>query len=86
MLDNEQLNCLTRYHNYQEHLTRVKLLGVGIVGGLHVSQAGDSVTVRKGVGVTSDGDVLALSVDTVFKHFKSMARTRRATHRWRIHV
>ncbi len=70
VLDSEQLNSLAAYLNYQEHLTRVKLLGVGIVGGLQVLAADNTVTVRQGVGVTTDGDVLTMPADTVFRHFK----------------
>lgn len=70
ILDSKQLNSLAEYLNYQEHLTRVKLLGVGIVGGLQVQRAGNTVIVRQGVGVTTDGDVLMMPADTVFSKFK----------------
>jgi len=70
VLDSTQLNSLTNYLKYQDHLTRVKLLGVGIVGGLQVRQTGNKVMVGKGVGVTSDGDVLTMLDDTVFSNFK----------------
>src|SRR5688572_26294922 len=70
VLDSNQLNSLASYLNYQEHLTRVKLLGVGIVGGLRVSRRESTVSVSKGVGVTTDGDVLTMPADTVFQNFR----------------
>jgi hypothetical protein len=66
----DQLNSLTDYLSDQERLTRVALLGVGIVGGLRVARSGATVTVTRGVGITTDGDLLALPVDTVFSRFK----------------
>ena len=70
VLTYDQLNSLADYLNDQARLTRVELLGVGVVAGLQVSLAGNVVTVRRGVGVTTDGDLLFLPTDTVYDRFK----------------
>lgn len=70
VLSHDQLNRVTDYLDDQGRLTRVGLLGVGLVGGLGVSLADGKVTVRRGVGVTTDGDLLMLAADTVFDHGK----------------
>lgn len=70
VLTHKQLNTVSDYFDDQTRLTRVKLLGVGIVCGLHVSVTGNSVTLSKGAGVTTDGDLLYFAADTVFDQFK----------------
>lgn len=70
VLTEGQLNTLSRYFDDQDRLTRVELLGVGIVGGLNVVQAGNKVIVGKGVGITTDGDLLLLPSDTAYDHIK----------------
>jgi hypothetical protein len=70
VLTADQLNTVPNYADDQERLTRIKLLGVGIVCGLHVSLSGDIVTVTKGAGITTDGDILHLPVDTQYNQFK----------------
>ncbi len=61
MLTEDQLNDVTQYLDDQNRLTRVQLIGVGIVDGLRVSLVGNSIRVGKGLGVTTDGDILGLS-------------------------
>ena len=70
VLTHEQLNSVADYFDDQTRLTRVKLLGVGIVCGLGVSVQGSNIKVTKGAGVTTDGDLLYFAADTVFNRFK----------------
>ncbi len=70
VLTPEQLNSITDYFDDQTRLARVNLLGVGIVCGLGVTVQGNTVRVTKGVGITTDGDLLYLAGDTVFDKFK----------------
>ena len=78
VLTHDQLNSVTDYLDDQSRLTRTNLLGVGIVCGLRVTQQGNSVTLTKGVGVTTDGDLLRLSVDTVYDKFRVYDNTKPA--------
>lgn len=70
VLTHGQLNSVADYFDDQTRLTRVKLLGVGIVCGLRVSLQSDRVTVTRGTGVTTDGDLLHFAADMVFDKFK----------------
>ena len=70
VLTGGQLNSVVEYLDDQSRLTRVQLLGVGIVCGLRASLAGDKVTLTRGLGVTTDGDLIQVAADTVFTHFK----------------
>src|SRR5688500_1217151 len=61
VLTSEQLNHLHRHAEEQHRFTRTRLLGVGIVAGLHVRlSAGPHITVSEGFGITSDGSIVAL--------------------------
>jgi hypothetical protein len=71
VLTHGQLNDLAGYLDDQDRLTRVSLLGVGIVCGLRVALEGERVTVSKGVGVTTDGDLIHLPADRTFDRFKA---------------
>ncbi len=73
-----QLNSLADYADDQTRLTRVRLLGVGVVCGLRVSLGGGQVRVTRGVGVTSDGDILALDADTTFDRWRPYDASRPA--------
>lgn len=66
VLTETQLNSVVEYLDDQSRLTRTQLLGIGIVGGLWPSLGKEQLVVSKGVGVTSDGDLIGLSADTVF--------------------
>jgi len=70
VLTHDQLNSISEYFDDQTRLTRVKLLGVGIVCGLRVSLKDNKATVTKGVGITTDGDLLCFDADTAFDRFK----------------
>jgi hypothetical protein len=63
VLTAEQLNKVVQYFDYQERITRARLTGVGIVCGLNVVFERNAITVTKGVGVTSDGDMIVLEED-----------------------
>jgi hypothetical protein len=70
VLTHDQLNTVSDYFDDQTRLTRVKLLGVGIVCGLRVSVGETNLTVSKGAGVTTDGDLLYSTADTIFDQFQ----------------
>lgn len=70
VLTHDQLNSVADYCDDQTRLTRVKLLGVGIVCGLRVSVQANKITVTKGTGITTDGDLLHFAADRVFDKFK----------------
>jgi hypothetical protein len=70
VLTSAQLNGVADYLDDGERLTRVELFGVGIAGGLHVSLAGNQVTLTRGVGVTTDGDLIYVPADAVYTQFK----------------
>ena len=75
VLTDTQLNSVADYADDQIRLTRVRLLGVGIACGLEVAAAGGRVTVTRGIGVTTDGDLLALDADTAFDRYRPYDRT-----------
>lgn len=66
VLTEQQLNSITEYLDDQSRLTRTQLLGIGIVGGLWPNVTREALTVGRGVGVTSDGDLLAWPQDTTY--------------------
>lgn len=66
VLTAEQLNKVVQYFDYQERITRARLIGVGIVCGLHIVFERNAITVTKGLGVTSDGDMIVLEEDRTF--------------------
>lgn len=70
VLASDQLNSIASYVIFQERLTRARLLGVGIMGGLHVTLAGKSIQVGHGAGITTDGDLLTLAAATTYDKFK----------------
>lgn len=75
VLTEAQLNGISSYLDDQIRLTRVELLGVGIVGGLEVKLAGNRIIVSQGTGVTTDGDQLLLQSDTEFDRFRRYDET-----------
>ena len=69
VLTNRHLNDLFNYLEQHDRLTRIKLIGSGIVCGLEISfQEKDSITVSKGCGLSSQGYLLTFC-DTTFSHF-----------------
>ena len=57
VLTSEQLNQVTAFFDKHDRLTRSKLIGAGIVCGLHIIYQGSPVkiTISEGTGVTSQG-------------------------------
>lgn len=70
VLTHSQLNRLCSYLDDQDRLTRVSLIGVGIACGLRPSIVDERVRVTKGVGVTTDGDLLRLGGDELYAGFR----------------
>jgi hypothetical protein len=70
VLTHEQLNSIANYLSDQARLSRVQLLGVGIGAGLRVTFGGGRITVSKGIGLTTDGDLFHLGQARVFDRFK----------------
>jgi len=66
VLTANHLNSIGNYFDYHQRLTRARLLGVGIVCGLNPGFTRETILVSKGVGVTSDGDVLMVDADMQF--------------------
>lgn len=68
ILTNEQLNLLFGYNDEQTRLTRSHLIGIGIICGLDAITAADgkSVTITRGVGVTSAGYLVIQDTDLVY--------------------
>ncbi|HMB92795.1 MAG TPA: carboxypeptidase regulatory-like domain-containing protein [Rhodothermales bacterium] len=65
VLTNTQLNQLRTYLDQQERLTRIRLVGKGIVCGLTWSIDGsNNITIHEGYGVTSDGYLIELEETT----------------------
>ena len=79
VLTEAQLNGVVQYLDVGERLARVELIGVGIACGLRVSLtgAGNQVTLTKGTGVTTDGDLVAVLADTVYPSFRARPATAR---------
>lgn len=65
-----QLNSVSSFLDDQDRLTRVNLIGVGIVAGLLATVADSKVRVSPGLGVTTDGDLLMLAGDSSFDQWK----------------
>ena len=65
VLTERQLNKVTDYLNDQNRLTRIYLVGVGAISGLQVSLSDNTIKVTPGIGVTTDGDLLYYSNETV---------------------
>lgn len=61
-----QLNHAIRYFDYQDRLTRTRLIGAGIVCGLKVLFGTSDITITKGCGITSDGDIISLPQDLTY--------------------
>ena len=70
VLTEAQLNSVSEYLDDQDRLNRVNLIGVGIVCGLRVSLATSVVSLGKGLGITTDGDLLRIATDTRYTRFK----------------
>jgi hypothetical protein len=65
-----QLNSVAGYTEDQTRLTRTQLLGVGLICGLKVTGDGKQISVGKGMGITTDGDLLYYDSDKQFSQYK----------------
>jgi hypothetical protein len=68
VLSNSHLNNLLNYLEQQERLTRIKLLGRGIVCGLEINSSNSAIAISKGCGLSSQGFLIQLC-DTNYTHF-----------------
>lgn len=66
-----QLNGITEYLDDQQRLTRTGLLGVGLLCGFNLRVGDGQITLSRGVGISSDGDLLALQADATFDRFRA---------------
>ncbi len=71
-----ELNTVSVYLDEQDRLTRIGLIGVGIVCGLRLSRGNARVRLSKGLAITTDGDLLYLPGDMVYDRFKLYDETR----------
>lgn len=73
LLTSDDLNEMFDYLDEQERMTRSNLVGIGIVCGLQIKTpaAKNSITITKGVGVTSEGYLVRFDQDTVYTAYKS---------------
>ncbi|MBS0357146.1 MAG: hypothetical protein JSR83_24945 [Proteobacteria bacterium] len=70
VLTHTQLNEVTTWLDQQDRLSRVALVGAGIVAGFAVSSDGASVTVGAGLGLTCDGDLVRLDTATTYPRLR----------------
>jgi hypothetical protein len=70
VLSDEQLNSLSKYFDAQNRLTRVNLIGVGLVCGCNIEMQGSSIVVSKGLAITTDGDLIKIDKPTAYSAFK----------------
>ena len=72
VLTDTQLNQLVKYLDQQNRLTRVSLIGLGIVCGLDtLCESANTLTITKGVGVTSEGFLIQIGdcVTTRYRNY-----------------
>ncbi|SMD41978.1 hypothetical protein SAMN00777080_0514 [Aquiflexum balticum DSM 16537] len=68
VLSNVHLNNLLNYLEQQERLTRIKLLGRGIVCGMEINSSNRGIAISKGIALTSQGYLLQIC-ETLYSHF-----------------
>jgi hypothetical protein len=76
VLTHDQLNSISNYLDDQSRLGRIKLLGVGVVCGLRAALQRNRVALGRGVGITTDGDLLHVAADTAYDRFVSYDETK----------
>lgn len=67
LLTSSHLNQLRNYLDTQDRLSRVKLVGMGIVCGLEVTYENDQITISAGTGITSEGFLVHMKEETLTK-------------------
>ena len=68
VLTNDHLNSMVNYLDQQDRLTRMKLIGSGIVCGLEIEPSTTEIKISKGCAVTSQG-FMVLHCETVYTHY-----------------
>lgn len=68
VLTNDHLNSMVNYLDQQDRLTRMKLVGSGIVCGLEIDPSGTEIKISKGCAVTSQG-FMVLHCETLYTHY-----------------
>src|SRR5687768_4940219 len=68
VLSNKHLNDLFNYLDQQDRLTRIKLMGCGIVCGLKITYSQQSIYVSSGSALTSQG-FLVLHCEKDYTHY-----------------
>ncbi|ACM22083.1 hypothetical protein Geob_3745 [Geotalea daltonii FRC-32] len=76
VLTHDQLNSIAEYLDDQTRLTRVNLIGVGILCGFDISLEETRIEIGKGVGVTTDGDLVVFSAPRIFEWFTTFDESR----------
>lgn len=74
VLTHGQLNRLSDWFDDQGRLTRVQLIGVGLVDGLVPALEAGQVRVGAGLGLSTDGDLIALGQSTLFTGWRPYDR------------
>ncbi|WP_347841212.1 hypothetical protein [uncultured Draconibacterium sp.] len=75
VLTNEQLNEFINYFDDQDRLSRILLSGVGIACGFKLAFKSGKIYIAPGVGVTTDGDLIALKINRKGSLKKQLATT-----------
>ncbi|TYC52418.1 hypothetical protein ETQ85_22630, partial [Zoogloea oleivorans] len=75
VLTHTQLNEVATWLDQQDRLSRVSLVGIGILAGLHLATDGTSLSVAPGIGITSDGDLIRLAAPLVLAGWRSYDAT-----------
>ena len=65
-----QLNSISHYLDDQSRLSRIKLIGAGLVCGLQLKFNKQQIVIGQGVAISSDGDLMRLAEDTRYSQFK----------------
>ncbi|MBQ0930068.1 hypothetical protein KAK07_22485 [Ideonella sp. 4Y16] len=74
VLTHGQLNRLSDWFDDQGRLTRVRLIGVGLVDGLQVALTDAGVRITRGLGLSTDGDLIELAETTQFSSWRPYDR------------
>lgn len=70
ILTESQLNSVSAYLGDQDRLDRMNLVGIGIICGFRVRLSSSIVSLGKGVGITTDGDLIRIGEDSQYDQFK----------------
>lgn len=81
VLTSDQLNQLSAYLDQQNRLTRSKLIGIGIVGGLQIQPFPEGLKISKGLGITSEGFLIQIGTDFAATHYRSYTLPETVTYK-----